>query len=124
MRNKRSQEDYLSAILALSKRNLLVRSVDIANYMGFSKASVCRAIGRLIQFGFALMDENKRIYLTVEGRRKAELVDEKFHYFKNMLLEVGVDEPTASMEACRIEHAIGDAAFKAIKEGAKRESSE
>ena len=116
MEIRNSQEDYLEAILVLAQKNPAVRSVDIAEHLGFSKASVSRAMNQLVESGLVLMDEGKLITLTGEGRAQAEKVYEKHLFFKELLQAAGVDEPVAAEDACKIEHAISDESFQAIKD--------
>lgn len=116
MEIRNSQEDYLEAILVLEQRHSAVRSVDIAEHLGFSKASVSRAMGQLVEQGLAQMDESKFIVLTNEGRTLAERVYEKHLFFKDILTSAGIEEGQAAEDACKIEHAISDESFRAIKE--------
>ena len=115
MKIQHSQEDYLEAILVLGKRQPEVRSVDISVHLGYTKASVSRAMKQLEKDGFVRMDTDKHIHLTKAGHAKAEDVYEKHSFFKEMLKSVGVAEPTASEDACKIEHAISDESFQAVK---------
>lgn len=116
MEIRNSQEDYLEAILVLAQKTPSVRSVDIAEHLGFSKASVSRAMSQLVDFGLAQMDESKFIVLTEKGRAQAERVYEKHLFFKNILTSAGIEEERAAEDACKIEHAISDESFQAIKE--------
>lgn len=115
MEIRNSQEDYLEAILVLAHKNPAVRSVYIAEHLGFSKASVSRAMGQLVESGLARMNEGKLIALTDEGRAQAERVYEKHLFFKDILTSAGIEEQRAAEDACKIEHAISDESFKAIK---------
>ena len=112
-----SKEDYLEAVLVLSKGDGgPVRSVDIAEHLGFSKASVSRAMAQLQQEGMIQTVESRMVALTDEGRETAARVYEKHSYFQDLLERAGVDEQTASYDACRLEHAIGDDAFQKLKQ--------
>lgn len=115
MEIRNSREDYLEAVLMLAEKNTVVRSVDIAEHMGFSKASVSRAMAQLAEVGLVRMDEDKFVHLTDEGQALAEKVYEKHLFFKELLKNAGVEEPMASEDACKIEHAISDESFQAIK---------
>ncbi len=110
-----SGEMYLETILILSKESGAVRSVDIAAHMGFSKASVSRAMGRLREEGCVLFDAGAHVTLTEKGRRIAEKIYERHLLLTDLLMSLGVDEKTASDDACKIEHDISDDTFAAIK---------
>lgn len=114
-KSRRSKEDYLKAILVLSRQPGEVRSVDVAEYMGYSKASVSRAVGQLVREGLAVMEPQKYIRLTARGRRAAQKVYEKHCFFRDMFVSAGLTEPSVTEEAHRMEHAISDRAFQAIK---------
>lgn len=105
-----SGEDYLEAVLILSRTCPEVRSVDIAEHLGVSRPSVSRAVSLLRRGGF-LEAEGAYLRLTEAGREIAEGIYEKHCYFKARLMEVGVDEATAEKEACLIEHAVSDDSF-------------
>ena len=111
-----SGEMYLETILILGRKNNTVRSIDIAEEMGFSKASVSRAVSRLKQDGYILVDGDGHIALTTKGYDVANTIYERHVVLTNMLMDLGVDENTAAEDACRMEHVISDETFKAIKE--------
>lgn len=115
MEIRNSQEDYLEAILVISQSAPQVRGVDIAEHLGFSKASVSRAMGHLLQEGLISVDKGKHITLTPKGEHRAQNVYEKHRFFTQLFLDAGIEKKEASEEACRIEHAISDKAFQAIK---------
>lgn len=115
MHIQESGEMYLETILILSKRPGAVRSVDVGEYMGFSKPSVSRAIGLLKNGGYVLMDKNGYLSLTETGRSLAEKIYERHSVLTNYLVMLGVDEKTATEDACKIEHDISDRSFEAIK---------
>lgn len=106
---------YLETILILSRRQKTVHAVDIGEYMGFSKPSVSRAMGLLRQGGFAVVAPDGAIELTDSGREIAEKIYERHTILTSLLVSLGVDEITASADACKIEHDISDASFEAIK---------
>lgn len=120
MKLRASGEDYLEAVLILQKEKGLVRSVDLAQHMGFSKASISRAVSVLRKSDFLTMDIEGYLHLTDTGREIAEKIYERHLFFTEQLIAVGVDQKTAEQDACRIEHAISDASFKKLKEKAKQ----
>ncbi|QQO08804.1 metal-dependent transcriptional regulator [Breznakiella homolactica] len=115
MRIQHSKEDYLEAILILSEKNPRVRSVDVAEFLSYSKPSISRAITLLQEDGFIELDVNKHILLTKEGKKIASKVYEKHTFFREMLEQAGVDKDTAAADACRIEHAISNKSFDKLK---------
>ena len=110
-----SGEMYLETILILTIRDQTVRSIDVAKYMGFSKPSVSRAVGRLKEQGYITVDPEGAILLTDSGRAIAEKIYERHRVLSALLMRLGVDEQTAAGDACKIEHDISDATFEAIK---------
>ena len=110
-----SREMYLETILILSRRGPLVRSVDVGEYMGFSRPSVSRAIGLLRKSGLITVNPAGAIALTEEGKKQAEVIYDRHTTLTEMFLMLGVDEKTASEDACRVEHYISDATFRAVK---------
>ncbi len=110
-----SGEDYLETILILKKRNGNVRSIDIAREMDLSKPSVSRAVGILKNKGFIVVDEDGAIHLTEEGSKIAKKIYERHRVLTEALMYLGVDEKTASEDACRIEHDISEKTFTKIK---------
>lgn len=115
-----SGEMYLETIYVLGKANTHVRSVDISEHMGYSKPSVSRAVHLLEENGYIKMDEDGFITLTVMGRTVAEKIFERHTVISGMLIRLGVDPETAADDACKIEHAISDASFEAIKRHMQR----
>lgn len=115
-----SGEDYLEAVLMLQKKNGMVRSVDLARHMGFSKPSISHAVRVLRDGGFLTMDEDGYLHLTDAGREVAEKIYERHRFFTNNLIEMGVDPETAEADACRIEHVISDESFQKLKDAIKR----
>ena len=111
-----SGEDYLEAILVLQKEKGMVRSVDVARYVGVSKPSVCHAVNVLCDGGFLTRDDKHFIFLTEEGRKVAEKIYERHKFFKEQLISAGVSPNIAETEACRIEHCISDESFLKLKE--------
>ena len=110
-----SGEMYLEAILVLSKKNGFVRSIDVSEYLGYSKPSVSRAMGLLRQGEYIVMESDGAITLTDSGREIAEKIYERHTFLTSLLVKLGVAEETAAADACRLEHAISDESFQAIK---------
>jgi Mn-dependent DtxR family transcriptional regulator len=110
-----SGEMYLETIYVLNKANTHVRSVDISEHMGYSKPSVSRAVHLLEQKGYIVIDRDGFIVLTEEGQMLAEKIFERHTVISGMLMRLGVDPETAAEDACRMEHAISDVTFEAIK---------
>mgnify|MGYP000513831843 CR=1 FL=1 len=119
-----SAENYLEAILSLHERHGLVRSIDIANELDFSKPSVSVAMKNLRINNLILVNDEGHITLTDEGRRIAETIYERHTALSKWLMDLGVNEQTALDDACRIEHDISAESFAAIKEHIKKYSSE
>ena len=112
---KESSEDYLETILILSKKLPVVRSVDVANELGYKKSSISVAMKKLRERSLITMDENGYIRLTDEGLRIAEAVYDRHILFTNWLSELGVSPKIAADDACRIEHIISEESYLAIK---------
>ena len=111
----KSSEDYLEAILILKNKNGYVRNVDIAEYMKYSRPSITHAITVLRNAGYVRTDTDKNIFLTDKGKEVAEKIYEKHEFFKDYLISIGVDEDTATHDACKIEHAISDESLDKLK---------
>ena len=111
-----SGEDYLEAILVLQKKSGMVRSVDVARFMGVSKPSVCVAVSTLKDGGFLTMDEGHFLHLTDVGREVAEKIYERHRFFTEQLIAAGVDPEMAERDACRIEHVISNESFQKLKD--------
>lgn len=111
-----SGENYLETILVLTKRNGSVRSIDIAEEMNFTKASVSRAMSILKRDEYIIMEPDGRILLTKEGQKKAAAVYDRHVTLTRFINEVlDVDEEIAEKDACRIEHIISPETFAGIK---------
>ena len=102
-------------IYVLNKVNPHVRSIDISEHMGYSKPSVSRAVGILKQGGYIEVDDDGFITLTPSGQSVAQKIFERHTFIAGLLIRLGVDPKTAAEDACRIEHAISDTSFEAIK---------
>ena len=120
MRLQESGEMYLEAIFVLSKKHNLVRSIDVSEYLGYSKPSVSRAVGLLKAGEYITVDESGGLNLTESGREIAEKIYERHTLLTRLLIKVGVSEEVAAADACKLEHAISDESFHAIKEYAKK----
>lgn len=112
---RESGEMYLESILLLSEKEEPVRSLDVANHLGFSKPSVSRAMGKLKSEGYIKIDKQGYITLTERGESIAKKILEKRFVLKKLILSLGVDEETAASDACRIEHVLSDETFNALK---------
>ena len=110
-----SGEMYLETIYVLSLQSSSVRSIDVAEHLGYSKPSVSRAVGLLKKDGLLGMDEMGYLKLTEAGEEKAKHIYERHTVLSKLLMNLGVDEETATEDACRIEHYISDKSFDAIK---------
>ena len=115
MEIRQSAEDYLECILKLSHELPVVRSIDIANAMNFSKPSISVAMKNLRVNGFINIDNRGFITLTNEGMEIAIEIYDRHLVLKKWLMWLGVDEDTAEQDACRIEHDLSETTFTAIK---------
>ncbi len=115
MHLQESGEMYLETILILSQKQAAVHSVDVGEYMGFSKPSVSRAVGLLRQGGFLEMRPDGELILTRLGREMAEKIYERHTVLTRLLVKLGVPEDTAAEDACRMEHCISDTTLQAVK---------
>ena len=113
---RESGEMYLEAILVLAKKSGYVRSIDVSEYLGYSKPSVSRAMGILREGGYILVEKDGAITLTDSGKKLAEMIYERHTVLSELLIRLGVVEKTATDDACRIEHVISDESFQAIKQ--------
>ena len=115
MRLQESGEMYLETILILSRQKENVRSIDISEYMGYSKPSVSRAVGLLKEGGLITVEKEGYIHLTDKGLSLAEKILERHTILTDLLIRLGVSRETASNDACRIEHVVSDETFEAIR---------
>jgi len=115
MHLQESGEMYLETIYVLSKQSTSVRSIDVAEHMGYSKPSVSRAVSLLKKGGYVVMDAEGFLTLTDEGLGVAKKIFERHTVISRFLTAIGVSEDTASEDACKIEHVISDESFAAIK---------
>ena len=114
-----SAEMYLETIYTLAKERGSVRSIDVAEHMGYSKPSVSRAVGLLKNGGYLTMEKDGSLVLTSEGEQVARNIYERHTVLTAMLTRLGVDPRTAAEDACRIEHVISEDSFRAIREHIK-----
>lgn len=120
---KESGEMYLETIYILTQKNKNVRSIDVVNYMGFSKPSVSRAISLLKKDEFIQLDGQGYIQLTEKGLSHAKSIYERHTVLTKLFIDLGVNEKTAVDDACRIEHYLSDETFNAIKNHLKKHNS-
>lgn len=123
MRHNRSSEDYLETILLLSKKLPVVRSIDIAVELNFSKPSVSVAMKHLRENGCIEVNQAGFITLTDKGMQIASSVYERHQVLSDWLISLGVDPQTASEDACEMEHQISDESFQAMKNFIKEHSA-
>lgn len=119
MHTNESAENYLETILMLSQELPVVRSVDIANELGFKKSSVSIAMKNLREKNHITVSDAGFITLTESGREIAEMIYERHKFLSSWLVKLGVDEKIASEDACKIEHVISKESFEAIKNSVK-----
>lgn len=115
MHLQESGEMYLETILVLTQKRRAVRSIDVAERMGFSKPSVSRAVGLLKNGGYLSVDSDGNLSLTDLGREVAEKTYDRHNTLTDFFVLLGVDRDTAVEDACKMEHDIGDVAFRALK---------
>ena len=118
-----SGEMYLETIYILSQSSSTVRGIDIGNYMGYSKPSVSRALGLLKDEGLIKKDPDGYIKLTTAGEILGQRLYERHTVLSKLFINLGVDEKTATEDACRIEHYMSDKTFDAIKSHIKQHES-
>lgn len=115
MKLQASGEDYLEAVLMLQQRHGMVRSVDLARHMGYSKPSISHAVGVLRGGGFLTVDQDGFLHLTDVGHEVAEKIYERHQFFTQWLIGAGIDPETAEQDACRMEHTISQKSFEQIQ---------
>lgn len=119
MKIYKSAEDYLEAILMLEERNGVVRSVDVAQEEGYSKASVSIAMKKLRENGYITMEKDGSLKLLAPGREIAERIYERHKLLTDFFVMIGVPEETAADDACKVEHDLSDETFRKLKEYVK-----
>ena len=115
MRLQESGEMYLETIYVLSLEKSMVRSIDVVEHMGYSKPSVSRAVGLLKKAGYLEVEASGNLLLTPAGRDVGQKIFNRHRLLTELLVRLGVDRQTAADDACKMEHAISDATFEAIK---------
>ena len=115
MHLQESGEMYLETVYILTQKSDSVRSIDICEYMGYSKPSISRAVGLLKDGGYITVDGKGYIKLTAEGSAVALKMFERHTMLTNFLIRLGVEEKIAAEDACKIEHHISEESFNAIK---------
>ncbi|MCR4907968.1 MAG: metal-dependent transcriptional regulator [Lachnospiraceae bacterium] len=111
-----SSEDYLESILMLHKRNGFARSVDVARQLGVTKPSVCNAMKKLRGRNLVYLNDKGYIFFTDAGKVIAERIYRKHVLLKRILTGIGVNEETASKDACGIEHVISDETYECLND--------
>ena len=119
-----SGEDYLEAVLVLQKKKDMVRSVDLARHMGFSKPSISHAVGVLKKKGLLTVDADGYLHLTDAGRGVAEKIYERHLFFTKQLVAVGVDQETAERDACPCDLIVSEEAFQKLKASVEKQSND
>ena len=122
MHLQESGEMYLETIYILSQKSSSVRSINVGDYMGFSKPSVSRAVGILKKGGYVVMDKDGYLSLTDSGLEVAKKIYERHTTLTDFLVRLGVDKNTAVEDACKMEHDISDETFEALKRHANKYS--
>ena len=120
MHLQESAEMYIETIYVLSQQRSCVRSIDVAEYMGYSKPSVSRAVGLLKQGGYVVMDADGFLSLTELGLQQAQKIFERHTILTQFFRSLGVSEEVASEDACKIEHVISDKSLAAITKHMKQ----
>ena len=120
MHIQESGEMYLESIFVLSQKGGQVRSVDVSEYLGYSKPSVSRAVGLLKSGGYIQMEKDGTLTLTPSGLAVAQKIYDRHTLISKILVALGVRPETAAADACKIEHAISDESFEALKAYAEK----
>lgn len=110
-----SAEMYLETIYQLTQSRATVRSIDVAEHMGYSKPSISRAVGLLKQGGYLTVEDDGSLVLTSQGLAVARKIYERHTVLTGLLMAMGVQEAVAAEDACKIEHVISDETFDTIK---------
>lgn len=116
MQLKEAGQDYLEAILVLSKNLNHVRAIDICSYFGYARATVSLFLKQLKENNFVEIDEKNHITLTLEGRKIAEETYERHLFLTEFFKSIGVNEQVAAQDACKVEHYVSEETFNALKE--------
>ena len=116
-----SGEMYLESIYILSQTKGYVRAIDVGEHLGYSKPSVSRAMGILKNGEYITVENNGNIILTEKGLSVAKSMFERHNLITKFLMQLGVNEDIASVDACKIEHVISEASFEAMKKNINRD---
>ena len=120
----KSGEDYLEAILMLHEKQGLVRSIDLARHMEYSKPSISHAVSILRDGGFLTVDKDGFLYLTNVGQEVAERIYERHRFFTQWLIDAGIDPETAEQDACRMEHSISQKSFEQVRDAYQKQQTQ
>ena len=115
MKIKESAENYLETIFVLSKKHGVVRSIDVANEMNFTKPSISVAMKRLREDEYITVEHDGNITLTDKGKEIASRIYERHQLIAKILIALGVNEKTAYEDSCKIEHDLSQESFEKIK---------
>ena len=115
MRSKESEEMYLETILILKRQNGSVRSLDVAEELQYSRASVSRGMSLLRKKGYIVFDENQAISFTESGEKKAWEIYTMHDVLAKMFIKIGASKEVAEENACRVEHIISPELFEVVK---------
>ena len=119
-----SSEDYLESILMLKERKGFVRSIDIANELDYTKASVSIAMKKLRENGYIAVDGEGNLTLLDPGREIAERIYSRHRLLTHFFMQLGVDEKTAAEDACKAEHILSEQTLEKIRERALETDAE
>ena len=122
MKNQKSAEDYLEAMLMMKEKHGFIRSIDVAGQLGVTKPSVSYATKRLRENGYIAMDADGLISLTAAGMEIAHRIYERHKRLTTFFIDLGVDEKTAREDACKVEHDLSEKTFDALCRHADRAS--
>lgn len=112
MRNNQSKEDYLKAVLTIRKQKGSCRSVDVAEHLQLTKASISRAVARLSKEGLLEKNYDGQLYLTEAGQKRADEVEERYELLYQIFLNLGLSEEKADKDACNIEHCVSEETYE------------
>jgi Mn-dependent DtxR family transcriptional regulator len=114
-KTEESLEDYIETIYLLTQNNSSFHSIDLVKHLNYSKPSISRAIHKLVDLGFLIIDEENHLHLTLSGLQKAKSIYARHLTIKRFLLSIGLEEEIAEKDACRIEHVISEETFDVLQ---------
>ena len=120
MKIQKASEDYLEAMLMMKEKHGYIRSIDVASYLGVTKPSVTYATKRLRENGYIEMDKDGLISLTDKGMSIAAKILDRHHTLTKFLIALGIDEETAEVDACKMEHDLSETTYAAICNHARK----